>query len=89
MLTTLPDNKNWRGYSLKELRYRRARVAADLQVQKVMLARRTDALRRGNPITRSWNSMRDLFSVIGYANSAVLAFQLFKRLRGLCRTFRS
>ncbi|MDE6136511.1 MAG: hypothetical protein K2F97_03455 [Muribaculaceae bacterium] len=88
MLTTLPDNKNWRGYNLRELRYRRARVAADLQAQRIMLSRRTEALRRSNPVTRSWNSMRDLFSIIGYANSAVLAFQLVRRLRSLWRSFR-
>lgn len=88
MLTTLPDNNNWRGYNLKQLRYRRARAAADLQARKIMLNRDARSLRRGNPVTRSWNSMRDLFSIIGYANSALLAFQLVKQVRSLWRNFR-
>lgn len=88
-ITILPDNKGWRGYSFDELRYRRARVAANLQVQKVMLASDAGNLRRGNPVTRSWNTMRDIFSAIGYVNSALLAVQLFRRFRGLWRTFRN
>lgn len=82
------NTPDWQGYTLRELRYRRAAAAARVQADRIMLSRQTQALRRGNPVTRSWNTMRDVFSIVGYANSAVLAFQLFRRLRGLWRTLR-
>ena len=87
-MTKIKTKEAWRGYTLDELRYRRAHMAAQTQAQRMMLSQQTDALRRGNPVTRSWNTMRDLFSAIGYANSALLAYQLFRRVRGLWRTFR-
>ncbi|MDE6160283.1 MAG: hypothetical protein K2F77_01350 [Muribaculaceae bacterium] len=87
-MTKKKNNGSWQGYNLKELRYRRAYVAAHTQAQRIMLTRQIDAMRRHNPVARSWNTMRDIFSAIGYANSALLAFQLFRRVRGLWRTFR-
>ncbi len=87
-MTKLQTEQNWKGYTLDELRYRRARKAAETQVSKILLSQRFEALRTGNPVTRSWDTMRDIFSAIGYVNSAVLAFQLFRRLRGLWRVVR-
>ena len=84
-MTKLQTEQNWKGYTLDELRYRRARKAAETQVSKILLSQRFEALRTGNP---SWDTMRDIFSAIGYVNSAVLAFQLFRRLRGLWRVVR-
>ncbi|MDE6452785.1 MAG: hypothetical protein K2L27_01120 [Muribaculaceae bacterium] len=88
MNTPAHNTPDWQGYTLRELRYRRAAAAARVQADRIMLSRQAGALRRGNPVTRSWNTMRDVFSIVGYANSAVLAFQLFRRLRGLWRTLR-
>lgn len=75
----------WRGYSLRELRYVRAGNAARTEADKQMLTKRFDTFRRGNPVTRSWQSARSLFSAIGYVNSAVLAFSLLRRLRNIVR----
>lgn len=80
--------EDWRGYTLDELRYRRAGNAAQMQAGKVMLNHRVNALRRGNPVTRSWQSVRGIFDAIGYVNSAVLAWQLGRRIWSVVRTVR-
>ncbi|MDE6499067.1 MAG: hypothetical protein K2L21_10455 [Muribaculaceae bacterium] len=85
---TPPTNKPWQGYTLDEMRYLRARNTARVAAERIKLARQWNELRTGNPVTRSWRSMRDIFSAIGYANSAVLAWQLGKRVLGLVRTIR-
>ena len=81
-------NDDWKGYTLDELRYRRAAVSARNQVEKTMLSRNFEALRTGNPITRSWQSMQSIFSTIGYVNSAILGWQLLRRVLSVVRTIR-
>jgi len=82
------QNNQWRGHTLDELRYRRAHAAAHRQVQRTMLTQQVGDFRRGNPITRRWNSLRDIFSAIGYVNTTVMAWQLGRRIWGLFRTIR-
>lgn len=82
-------NNDWRGYTLDELRYRQAAVLARNDAARITARAEFAALRNGNPITRSWHTMRDVFSAIGYVNSLVLGFQLFRRVRGVWRMFRS
>lgn len=85
---TPTTNKPWHGYTLDEMRYMRARNTAQVAAERIMLARQWSELRTGNPVTRSWRTMRDVFSTIGYANSAIMAWQLGKRVLGLVRTIR-
>ncbi len=85
---TPTDNKPWQGYTLDEMRYMRARNTARLAAERIKLGQQWADLRSGNPITRSWRGMRQIFSTIGYANSAVLAWQLGRRVLGLVRTIR-
>ena len=85
---TKNSTDSWRGYTLDELRYRRAATAAQTQVSRMMLTRQADTLRSGNPITRSWQSARNLLSAIGYVNSALIAFRILRSLRAVFRTAR-
>lgn len=81
-------NNDWKGYTLSELQYRRAAVSARNQVDKTLLESNFRALRTGNPITRSWQSMQSIFSTIGYVNSAILGWQLLRRVLAVVRTVR-
>lgn len=80
------NNNPWRGYNLTELRYARARAAAQSAASRITLTSQWHTLRTGNPITRSWKSMRDILSAVGYVNSAIMAWQLVRSLRGVFRT---
>ena len=76
---TKTKNEPWRGYTLDELRYRRAYTEANTQVQRMMLTK---------PVTRGWSTLRDILSAVGYVNSALLALRVFKSIRGLRKNLR-
>ena len=85
---TKTKNEPWRGYTLDELRYRRAYTEANTQVQRMMLTKQVADLRRGNPVTRGWSTLRDILSAVGYVKSALLALRVFKSIRGLRKNLR-
>lgn len=54
----------------------------------MMLTKQVADLRRGNPVTRGWSTLRDILSAVGYVNSALLALRVFKSIRGLRKNLR-
>lgn len=70
--------EGWQGYSLQQLRYRRAYVIARLELEKDQLANdiRTERASLASPI----GLMSGIGSAFKYLNWGMLAFQAFKIL---------
>lgn len=76
----------WKGYTLDELRYQRALVAARVEIQKERLVVQSDKLR--NAMSSPTGVWGRIFSSINYVDYAVLAFQLISRTTRTLRKLR-
>ncbi|MCM1028898.1 MAG: hypothetical protein NC342_07965 [Pseudoflavonifractor sp.] len=72
----------WKGYTLNELRYRQAYVAARLELEKEQLIRDMETERS---MMTPMGLLGNLGSMMQYANWGILAFQALKTVGSLFR----
>jgi len=79
--------EGWQGYSLQQLRYRRAYVIARLELEKEQLAENLRSERAS--LASPMGLMSGIGSAFRYINWGMLAFQAFKTLGPLFRKKKS
>ncbi len=75
----------WRGYSIDELRYRRAFTMARLEIAKERLTTTSRRLYGGYGMPATSGIVGKLFGSLNYVDYAVLAFRLGKIVYSLFR----
>lgn len=91
MLHTGLHDSSWRGYTIEELRYRRALVLLKLEAQKEKLARDYREMVAGGvvPMTgTSRNIMTKLMGALDYFDYAYIAYKAGGRLLNIVRALR-
>ena len=80
--------KDWEGYTLDELRYRRAinHVKMEMEKERVMLSAKR--IMSGKPSHESEGFFQKMFTGFSILDYALLAFQTGKQLRKVYRFFR-
>ncbi len=85
-----PGLKNWSGYTLDELRYRRAinHVKMEMEKERVMLS--ANRIISGKPSSEASSSglFRKVFTGFSILDYALLAFQAGKQFRKIYRFFK-
>lgn len=82
----LPKTHNdpqWKGYTIDELRYRRAYIVARLEVEKERMATTSRRFYGNTGLTPTAGIMGKVFGSLNYIDYAVLAFRLGKRVYSL------
>lgn len=84
MMTT--NNNQWKGYTLDELRYRRALVGARIEIEKYRLNALTEQYRNmPQRLTGSGSLVGRVMGAFSYAEYAILGFRLVRRMVKLFR----
>ena len=84
-MTTANDNQ-WKGYTLDELRYRRALVGARMEIEKYRLNALTEQYRRmPQRLSGSGSLLGRVLGAFSYAEYAIVGFKL---VRGIMKLFR-
>lgn len=73
----------WRGYSIDELRYRRAFTMARLEIARERLTATSRRIYGGYGMPATSGIIGKLFGSLNYVDYAVLAFRLGKRVYSL------
>lgn len=85
-------DENWRGYTLDELRYRRAYVKVKLELEKDALFHKSgDMVKNGKMLpasTMSRNIFGKVMGALNYFDYAFLAYKVGSRLLKITRTLR-
>ncbi len=79
--------REWRGYSLDELRYRRAMALVDIHNEKSRAASGVERLRNGEMFL-SMLGLRRLSGIVDYARYVAVAVRLWRRLARMWRIIR-
>lgn len=79
--------REWRGYSLDELRYRRAMALVNIQNEKNRTADGVARLRNGDMLL-SMLGLRRLSGIVDYARYVAVAVRLWRRVARMWRIIR-
>ena len=88
-INTTDDSKSWKGFTLEDIRYRRAINTVKMEIEKERLMSETTQL-VGNTTQGLFTSatVRKLFSGFSYLDYGVLASQVFRQIQKVFRLFR-
>lgn len=79
----IDTNKQWNGYTLEELRFRRMLSLAKFELGKTSLASEMHSLTSGRVVRDSLFSK--IFGALNYADYAILAFRLCRNMLHIFR----
>lgn len=80
------NNEPWKGYTLDEIRYRRAIVGARMELEKYRLNTLTEQYRRmPQRLAGSGSLVGRVMGAFSYAEYAILGFKLIRRISKMFR----
>lgn len=80
------ENAEWSGYTLDQIRMRRALVGARMEIQKFKLTSQLTALKEKTPVFGNSSSLFSrITGALSFAEYAVIAIRVFKFTKGLFR----
>lgn len=74
----MKKEEQWQGYSYDELRFRRVLTMTKIELQKGLLAEKTQMKNKAAEVSTSIS--RKLFGALNYVDYALLAFKAAKRI---------
>ncbi len=80
---TPEENLEWNGYTIDELRYKRALTTARLDIQKERLLNQVNAVKGSFGMLEGRGIVGKMLRSLNYIDYAVLAFQAVGRIRAL------
>lgn len=77
------SSQKWKGYTLDELRYRRALTGVAIEIEKDRLSRSISSLVPGALKSRTSGAsmLSKAFGALSYVDYAILGWKLFKKLK--------
>lgn len=80
-----PSAQKWKGYTLNELRYRRALTGVAIEIEKDRLSRAISGIVPGALKARSSGTsmLSKALGALSYVDYAILGWKLFKTLKSL------